>query len=202
MKTITKKSITRIVMTVALLTSFLYSGTGLYANSPSKHKLVKTDLEKIAKQVEKINNYSELLKTSDDKESESIHRRIGNSQTKIRFLEDKLLSEENVNKHQAMNLPFVKYNFDWAENSLAIDDFSAGRDGNMDKFHLRFKTAQQGSAKIDFVSPGGELLKSISKSDYNGSFGEEILLSAERGAIYFVHINVDGKKNTKKLRFE
>lgn len=202
MKTKAKNSIQWIVMTVAIMITTLSVNTNLYAHSPHKHKLVKSDSEKITKQIDKINNYSKLLILADNKESESIRRRIGNSQAKIRFIEDEILAEENVIKHQAMNLPFVKYDFDVAENSLNLEEFTASREGNMDKFHLGFKTTEPGSANIDIVSPGGELLKSFSKSDYDGSFGEEILLSAEKGEIYFVHINVDGKKTTKKLRFE
>lgn len=202
MKTKLKVSIQWIVMTGIIMISSLSLDANLYANLPAKHKLVKSDTERITHQIKKINNYSELLKTADEKKSEIIHRRIGNAQRKIRVLEDKLFSEANVNKHHSMNLPFIKYNFDAAENSLALNKFTASQDGDRDEFHLGFKTVEAGTARVDIVSPGGELLKSITHSDYNGSFGEEIQLNVEKGEVYFVHIDVDGKQTTKKLHFE
>ena len=202
MKTKTKLSIQWIAMTGAIMLCVLYSDTTLYANHPYESSIVKHNSAKISKQVNKIIKYSELLKNADTKKAESIQRRIDNSQAKIRVWQDQLYSEVNVNKHQAMTLPFIKYDFDAAENSLVLNQFRAKRIGEMDEFHLGFKTKETGPARIDIISPGGELLKSISQSDYTGSFRKEFNLSAEKGKVYFVHIEVDGKKTTKKLHFE
>lgn len=201
MKTKVRLSLQSIVITGAMI-CFLFSNMSIYANSTDHQKLVKSNSEKIAKQLDKINNYSELLKNANEKKSESIERRIENAQSKIRQWEDEIYSETNVNKYRPLSLPFTKYDFDVAENSLVVNDVMLKRNGKTDDFHLGFKTSETGTARIDIVSPGGELLKSITVSDFNGSFGEEIQLSSENGEVYFAHIDVNGKQTTKKLLFK
>lgn len=201
MKTKVKISIQWIVMTGALMISTFSFNANLYADSPKKHKLVRSDSERIGQQIDKIESYLELLETADEKQAAAIHRKIEFSQTLVKEREDNLFDEANMKK-AAMVLPYSKYNFDVAENSLAVSNFKACRNGNLKDFHLGFKTAETGKAKVDIVSPGGELLKSISIADYDGSFEEEIKLSAAKGDVYFVHVTVDGKQTTKKLRFE
>jgi len=202
MRSTAKLPIQSIVTTGIFMIVLLFVNTSIYAVAPINNTWTKTKSEKIAKQVDKIKNYLELLKNADDKKALAIQKRIDMRQEKIHNLLDASKSSSTENSRQAIHLPFTVYDFDIADNSLILDDFTAGRSGSTNSFYLNFKTELSNEVKVDIVSPGGELIQSIVKPKFRGSFDEEVALSSAKGKIYFVHVNLNGKSTTKKVVFK
>lgn len=172
-----------------------------YANEPALKNYEKSHEDKIEREIAKIKKYTELLKNAEGRKAETLHNRIENCQLHIMELKDIKSSQERLVAHHEIRLPFTPYEFDVSENSLQLHEFVVQREGNIHSVTLHIATPVSGKMKIDVVTPGGELIKSFTKSNYKGSYHTEISLNAEKGNIYFFHIDVDGMKTTKKVRF-
>lgn len=169
-----------------------------YAEVAELKNYERTTSEKITKEVDKILKLTEELASADEKRERAIKRKIAESQNRITELTD-VLSAEAVNSVNYTK--FDKYNFDVFDKSLVMNKFEVARDGDTKNFDLMFETASPGKARVDIVSPGGILLKSVFISNYNGKARKQIDLSSEKGQVYFIHIQVDGKAVTNKVRF-
>ena len=99
------------------------------------------------------------------------------------------------------SLDYKRYDFDVADNSLALGDFSVDRNGTTRDFDLYFATGTAGVARVDIISPGGELLDTFSSANFKGKMRETVKLSSAPGTIYFVHISIGDQSVTKKVRF-
>lgn len=180
---------------VMLQAQHVYSNP--YSEAESMEAVEKTTSEKLIKEVDKIIKLSEELATADGKREQVIKRKIAAGQERILELRDKLNAEATTANYTT----FSKHNFDVADKSLNMSDFEVARNGDTRDFNISFETKSVGKARIDIVSPGGELLKSVFISDYNGRARKRIDLTSEKGQVYFIHIDVDGKAITKKVRF-
>ncbi|WP_204336766.1 hypothetical protein [Cryomorpha ignava] len=175
-----------------------HSNTNPYSELESLVEMERPTSEKLIKEVDKIIKLTEELATANKKREQSLKRKIAEGQKRIIELKDELSSESAIAANTAS---FTKYNFDVADKSLNVSKFSAGRNGNTDNFDIAFETKTTGKARIDIVSPGGELLKSVFISNFDGKARRQIDLSSEKGQVYFIHIDIDGKAVTNKVRF-
>ena len=76
------------------------------------------------------------------------------------------------------------------------------RNGTFESFELSLETNNTGTARIDIISTGGELLETFNLADFNGKLRKEIFLNTEPGIVYFLNITVGENSTTKKLRFK
>lgn len=178
------------------------SNTPLYAELAINSEAPLTTSEKIVREVDKIVKLSEELIDANEKQEMRIKNKIATRQAKISDLKDNLEAESAILENREEVLAFVKYEFDISDNSLKINEFKANRNGSYDSFDLQLETKTVGKAKIDIISPGGELLKTIVASDFNGKLRQEIDLNAQAGKIYFMHVSVGDQATTKKLIFK
>ena len=181
-----------------LIATAQHSNINPYSEIESLTEMERPTSEKLIKEVEKILKLTEDLVTANEKQERAIHRKIADGQQRIRVLKDELSSESAMATYTAS---FSKYNFDAADKSLNVSNFSAGRNGTTDNFDIAFETKTKGKARIDIVSPGGELLKSVFISNFDGKTRRQIDLSSAKGQIYFIHIEVDGNAFTNRVRF-
>jgi len=177
------------------------SNSPMYAELALNTETPLTTSEKIIREVDKIVKLSDDLIDANEKQGQRIKEKIASRQARISDLKDNLEAESALLENREMVIPFEKYEFDVAENSLHLDEFEAKRNGSIDSFVLQLETKNAGKAIIDIVSPGGELLETIVVSNFNGKLREQIDLNAEAGKIYFLHITVGDEATTKKLRF-
>lgn len=152
--------------------------------------------DRINDEVNKILKYSEKLKTANPSKREVLESKIGECQQKIRTL-----SASMAVNNTSTNRTIEKYAFDVEQNSLELSKFAVKRTGSNSNFELSLKADQTGDARVDIISPGGELLDSFAVADFDGSLSRVIQLSAEKGTIYFVHLRIGNTETTKKVRF-
>lgn len=181
-----------------LITSAQQSNINPYSKLESLNEVERPTSEKLIKEVDKILKLTEDLATANSKQERVIQRKIADGQERILVLKDALSSETAVAANTAS---FNKYNFDVEDQSLQVSNFSAGRNGSTADFDIAFETKTVGKARIDIVSPGGELLKSVFISNFDGKTSRRIDLSSRKGQIYLIHIEVDGNAVTNKVRF-
>lgn len=185
-------------VTSTLITTAQHSNINPYSEIESLVEMEKPTSEKLIKEVEKILKLTKELATANEKQERAIQRKIADGQERILVLKDELSSESAM---AANTTSFTKYNFDVADKSLNVNNFLAGRNGSTDNFDIGFETKTKGKARIDILSPGGVLLKSVFISNFEGKAHRQIDLSSEKGQVYFIHINIDGKAVTNKVRF-
>ena len=181
-----------------LLATAQHSNINPYSDLEALVEMEKPTSEKLIKEVDKIIKLTEELATANEKQERVIQRKIVDGQERILVLKDELSAESAMAANTAS---FTKYNFDVADKSLNVSNFTAGRNGSTDNFDIAFQTKTTGKARIDIVSPGGVLLKSVFISNFEGKAHRQIDLSSEKGQVYFIHINIDGKAVTNKVRF-
>jgi len=175
-----------------------YSASNQYSEVDVLKEMDKPTSEKLTKEVDKILKLTEELATADEKRERSLKRKIAESQERILELNDELSAETAMASNYTN---FTRYNFDVSDKSLIMTNFEVARNGDTHNFDVAFETESPGKARIDVVSPGGVLLQSVFISNYNGKARKQIDLSSEKGKVYFIHIQIDGKAVTNKVRF-
>ena len=175
-----------------------YSASNQYSEVDVLKEMDKPTSEKLTKEVDKILKLTEELATADEKRERSLKRKIAESQERILELSDELSAETAMASNYTN---FTRYNFDVSDKSLIMTNFEVARNGDTHNFDVAFETESPGKARIDVVSPGGVLLQSVFISNYNGKARKQIDLSSEKGKVYFIHIQIDGKAVTNKVRF-
>lgn len=136
------------------------------------------------------------MKTASPDKREVLESKIEVCQQKIHEL-NAIMAANKVSTNRYIE----KYAFDVEENSLQLSKFAVTRTGTDTNFELSLKAEQTGEARVDIISPGGELLDSFTVTDFDGSLNRVFELSAEKGTIYFVHLRIGDSETTKKVRF-
>lgn len=153
--------------------------------------------DEIEAEIERIIGYTNALKTADRDEAKDLQRKIEAGQVRIREL------SKAMPTHNRANYRIIKkYNFDVMENSLALDKFRVVRNGTQLEIGITIKSSETGTARVDIVSPGGELIDTFSRTDFSGKLHENVALNATKGMVYFMHIRIGDKATTKKVRFD